>query len=96
MALSKDDLNKIQLLIIKGAAQVSNKIEETVVKLEEIKEKINLLPTKDEFFKQMSDVMGELKDIREEKTAQSHQLSNHNDRIETLEKLHPEIPPSSF
>ena len=30
----------------------------------------------------MDEVMGELKDIREEQAVQSHQLSDHSDRIE--------------
>jgi len=51
---------------------------------------------KDEVMTGLDKVMGELEDIREEKTVQSHQLSNHEDRIETLEKLHPEIPSSSI
>lgn len=52
-----------------------------------VKEEINLLPTKDEFFGKMDEVMGELKTIREEQTVQSHQLLNHEDRITTLEEV---------
>ena len=63
---------------------------------QKLDEKLKLLPTKDEFFTQMGEVMGELKAIREEHATQSLRLSNHEDRIETLEKLHPEIPPSSI
>lgn len=95
MTLTKPDLDKINLLIIQGVAQIANKIEETNEKIDDLGQKIRLLPTKDEFFGQMSKVMGELKAIREEHAAQSHQLSNHEDRIETLEKLHPEINPAS-
>jgi len=50
-----------------------------------VKEEISHLPTKDEFFGKMDEVMGELKTIREEQTVQSHRLSNHEDRITTLE-----------
>jgi len=39
------------------------------------------------FFGKMDEVMGELKTIREEQTVQSHQLSNHEDRIATLEEV---------
>ena len=49
------------------------------------KEDISHLPTKDEFYTKMDEVMGELKDIREEQAVQSHQLSNHEDRIEKIE-----------
>ena len=54
-----------------------------------VDEKVELrtrnLPTKDDFFGKMDEVMGELKTIREEQTVQSHRLSNHEDRITTLE-----------
>jgi hypothetical protein len=43
------------------------------------------LVTKDEFYTKMDEVMGELQTIREEQTLQSHQLSDHSDRIEKIE-----------
>jgi hypothetical protein len=49
------------------------------------KEDVSHLPTKDEFYGKMDEVMGELKTIREEQAVQSHQLSNHSDRIEKIE-----------
>jgi len=52
---------------------------------EKIDEKLKYLPTKDEFYSKMDEVMGELKTIREEQTVQSHQLSNHEDRISKIE-----------
>ncbi len=33
--------------------------------------------------------MGELKAIREEQTVSAHQSTDHEDRIEILEKIHP-------
>ncbi len=53
------------------------------------KEEIKLLPTKDEFFGKMDEVMGELKAIREERIVQSEKLSNHDDRTTSLEKVCP-------
>ncbi|KKU12296.1 MAG: hypothetical protein UX19_C0002G0003 [Candidatus Woesebacteria bacterium GW2011_GWA1_45_8] len=52
---------------------------------EKVEVRTSNLPTKDEFFSKMDDVMGELKAIREEHTVQSHRVSNHEDRITTLE-----------
>jgi hypothetical protein len=49
------------------------------------KEDISHLPTKDEFYGKMDEVMGELKTIREEQSVQGHQLSDHSDRIEKIE-----------
>lgn len=49
------------------------------------KDDIGHLPTQDEFYTKMDEVMGELKTIREEQSVQSHQLSNDSDRIEKIE-----------
>ena len=49
------------------------------------KERISHLPTKDEFFSKMDEIMGELKAIREELPVQSHRLSNHEDRLQKIE-----------
>ena len=43
------------------------------------------LPTKDEFYEKMDEIMGELKAIREEQTVQSKHLSNHEDRLHKIE-----------
>lgn len=51
-----------------------------------VKEEIKHLPTKDEFYGKMDEVMGELKAIREEHTVSSGQISDHEDRITLLEE----------
>jgi len=59
---------------------------------EKFEEQLRNIPTKDEFYTKMDEVMGELKGIREEVTVVTHQVSGHEDRITTLEKaveLHP-------
>ncbi len=56
---------------------------------EKLDEKIKILPTKDEFFSKMDEVVGELKTIREEQTILTHKTSGHEDRIVSLEKIHP-------
>lgn len=53
---------------------------------EKIEERIKNLPTKDDFFTSMDELMGELKSIRENSTVLSHQVSIHDDRIEKIEK----------
>lgn len=55
------------------------------------KKDISHLPTKDEFYTKMDEVMGELKIIREEQTLQSQHLSDHDDRLEKIED-HLSIP----
>ena len=48
------------------------------------------LPTKDEFYGKMDEVVGELKAIREEQSVQSQHLSDHEDRIQKIES-HPGV-----
>ena len=77
--LDKDDLKAI-----KGLIEVT--VDEVIeAKGLVTKEDISHLPTKDEFYTKMDEVVGELKTIREEQPLQSHQLSNHEDRIEKIE-----------
>ena len=54
-----------------------------------VKEEIKFLPTKEEFFTKMDEVMGELETIREEQTLIGHQVSSHEDRISALEDFSP-------
>ena len=49
------------------------------------KEDVSHLPTKDEFYTKMDEVVGELKTIREEQALQSQHVSDHDDRIEKIE-----------
>ncbi len=53
---------------------------------ETIEEKTRNLPTKDEFFTKMDQVVGELQAIREEDTILGHQVSDHEKRIIDLEE----------
>ena len=76
--LGHDDLQAIKEVI---KVTIDEAIEEKMV----TKDDVGHLPTKDEFYGKMDEVMGELKPIREEQAVQSHQLSNHEDRIEKIE-----------
>lgn len=65
-----------------------DEIEEIVG--EKLEEKIKLLPSKDQFFSKMDEVMVELKTIREEQTVTSgckDQLEDHEVRISKLETV---------
>lgn len=55
---------------------------------ESLEEKTKLLPTKDEFFTKMDEVMGELSTIRDEQTILGHQVSDHEERLTSLEEIH--------
>lgn len=58
---------------------------------EVIQEETHNLPTKDEFFTKMDEVMGELKDARDEQTMLAGHSSDHEDRLTKLEEIHPEL-----
>lgn len=58
---------------------------------EKLDEKLKILPTKEEFFSKMDEVMGELETAREEQTTLSHQVADHENRLGILE----EVPTSS-
>jgi hypothetical protein len=45
-------------------------------------ERLSHLPTKDQFYEKMDEVMGEVKAVREEQALQSQPFSYHDDRIE--------------
>lgn len=53
---------------------------------ERIEEKTKNLPSKDEFFTRMDEIMGELKTIRENTSVLSNRASNHEERIAKIEK----------
>ena len=76
--LDADDLDKIKQLI---EVSLGEAVESTLV----TKEDISHLPTKDEFYGKMDEVVGELKAVREEVAVLGHQVSDHGDRIEKLE-----------
>jgi hypothetical protein len=77
--LDQEDLKAIQNLI-----EVT--VDEVIEKRELVtKSDLSHLPSKDEFYTKMDEVMGELKTIREEQTVQSQHLSDHEDKIEKIE-----------
>jgi len=78
--LDDDDLKSIKDLM---EITFDEKIEEKELVT---KDDIKHLPTKDEFYQKMDEVVGELKAVREELPIISHQLSNHDDRIEKIEE----------
>jgi len=77
--LDSDDLKAIdQIIEAKMDVVIENRQLVT-------KEDLSHLPTKDDFYGKMDEVMGELKASREEKSVLGHQVSDHEDRIERIE-----------
>lgn len=50
-----------------------------------LEEKVSHLPTKEEFYKMETDLLGEVKAEREENVVMQNQLSGHDDRIASIE-----------
>ncbi|WP_420645041.1 hypothetical protein [Candidatus Leptofilum sp.] len=50
-----------------------------------LKEKIAFLPTKDEFYEMMDEWIVEVKEYRQERTLLASQVSNHEERISSIE-----------
>ena len=52
-------------------------------------ERLEYLPTKDEFHEQTAEILKRLDDIEESNTLISNRVSKHSDVIEKLKKIHP-------
>ena len=77
-------LDDSDLKAIKGLMDVT--IDEAIEKKGLVtKSDLTHLPTKDEFYEKMDEIMGELKTIREEQSLISHRVSDHEDRIQKVE-----------
>ncbi len=84
MAITQKDIAQLKFIF-----STKDDFEELSEKFGELAKKIDLLPTKDDFFTKMDEVVGELETMRQEGTVGSHQISDHEDRIEKLEEIHP-------
>jgi AMMECR1 domain-containing protein len=78
MTLTNDDFKNIKELV-----KTTIDEDETLIRKDDIKN----LPTKDEFYNKMDEVMGELKTIREEVTILSDLNRKVNDNEERIEKV---------
>lgn len=54
---------------------------------EKLDEKIKFLPTKDEFYAKMDELLGEVKAMRESQELHAGTHSEINDRLDNLEKV---------
>ena len=86
MTLTKKDFEQIGVIVQAGVIKETIKLEEEIA---DLKEQIKLLPTKEEFFDRMDKVMHELAKMRDEQVVIAHRTSDHGDRLEKLEEIHP-------
>lgn len=78
--LTQKDFHQIEAIV---EEKLDQKLDE------KLKERLRFLPTKEEFYEKMDEIMGELKAIREEMTILTYRSSDHEDRLEKLENIHP-------
>lgn len=97
---SKTDFNKLNFKFVNLSLKVDRQKQEiidavfkylhqnfaTKDEFDELKAKVDTLPTKDEFFKEMAKVMKELKDMREDKSVLVHQVASIKDRMDAVEQ----------
>lgn len=76
MTLTNSDLKNIKSLF-----KTTLEEDETLVRKDDIKH----LPTKDEFYEKMDEVVGELRVVRGEQPLQSEKLKKQEDRLEVIE-----------
>jgi hypothetical protein len=97
--LTKDDLDQLRG-IVQDIVDTSllgfekKAITPLADKVENLEESVSHLPSKDEFYEKMDEIMGELRAIREEQAVMSDRLSGHENRITKLEEAHPEVAAS--
>lgn len=92
MTLSKKDLKAINKLIDSALEEKVPLIVRKELKKElrkELRKELSYLPTKKEFYKKMDEIIGELKNMRETYELAAPKISNHEDRITSLEDIHP-------
>lgn len=80
MVLTVDDLQKITLLINTGLGNLKDHVDE------KFSEAFRLLPTKEEFFSRMDELMHEVKAMREEQTMHQGQHDRLDGRVARVEK----------
>ena len=103
--LSKD-MDKRFEQVDKRFEQVDNRFEKIptaisqlfAIEVEEIidrklDEKLGTYPTKDKYYHQTAQLMGEIKATREDQIMLTSQVQRHSDAIEKLEKLHTDSNP---
>ncbi len=89
MALAKDDKKYIKTTIDSKLDEQELKFESKLTVIE-LKFENKLTEFKSEFFEKIDPILKETTTNREERTLQADRISNHEDRIEKLENIHPQ------
>ena len=70
-----------------------DEVEELVRKV--VKEETGHLPSKDDFYKETARLLSKMEDIEDSITILNNRTSDHSDKLEKLEKIHPQYAHAS-
>jgi hypothetical protein len=79
--LDNDDLKAVKSLV---DVALDEKLDE------KLEDKLSYLPTKDEFYEQTLKILKKLDDLEESMDIVSARQSEHSDKTEALENIHPQ------
>jgi hypothetical protein len=89
MVKIKPTLNQADIVLIQTLMRAAiNEAVPLIVK-NEVGKQLGNYPTKDDFYKMMDKLFGEQKTIRENENILNHRTSDHEDRLQKIEKIHP-------
>jgi len=83
---TKDDLKNLESNIRDDMATKQDLVENNNELIQAVETYLSRYPTKEEFFKSQDELMGEIKDLREEVTIHNHQVTRNSDDIERIKK----------
>lgn len=98
MSLTKQDLQHIKSIVMEGVQLAREHIVDDLLnylsknhvtkeEYEHLKVQLSHLPNKEEFYAKMDEISGEFKTFQENEQIIAHQLCDHQERIEKLEKV---------
>ena len=96
MPLSKQDLQQIKNIVMEGVQLARENIVDDILnylrknhvtkeEYEHLKLQLSHLPNKEEFYAKMDEISGENKTFQENEPIIAHQLSDHEERLSTIE-----------
>lgn len=96
MALTKQDLQQITRIVMEGVQLARENIVDDILsylrqnhvtkeEYEQLKLQLSHLPNREEFYAKMDEISGEYKTFHESEPLISHQLSDYEERLASLE-----------
>lgn len=82
MALTQKDTAQLKTMFeIMLEVKLEAKLEE------KFNEKLGLIPTREEFYKSMDEIMTELKTIQQEQLMNTHRINNHDVKFQEIDQI---------